>query len=578
MKVLLRFDKKWLQFEQPEKLLVTDRVDKVTGLLHQAEASKLWVAGFISYEAAPAFDDALVTRQPEGFPLLCLGLYRSPVVIRATLPEPDGGFSLGEKRTSVTRDEYERAIDQIKRQIARGATYQVNYTYRINREFSGDPYSFFCALIKKQPSEYAAYIATEDFAICSISPELFFTLENDLVTLKPMKGTIGRGRTNREDLEMVGRLKQSIKDRAENIMIVDMIRNDIGRVALPGGVTTVSLFDVEKYPTVHQMTSTVTGRVCAKGDQDKGQGRVCTILQGLFPCASITGAPKVDTMEIIRDLESTPRKVYTGAIGLITPTGDCCWNVAIRTALIENNMLEYGVGGGIVWDSRTQSEWVETLVKAKVLEGNYREFELLETILWEPGSGYFLLKKHLARLKYSAEYFSVPLNMPEIEQALEEMEERLKDSPHRVRLLVSRQGELKLEIYPQDISSSGECSCALAKEPVDSTDIFLFHKTTNRTVYGERKAPFPDVDEVILYNERGEVTEGCISNIVVKRGGKLVTPPTPCGLLAGTFRDHLIEEGTVAEEVICVEELAEVEEIYCINSVRKWRRAAITMD
>jgi para-aminobenzoate synthetase/4-amino-4-deoxychorismate lyase len=282
-------------------------------------------------------------------------------------------------------------------------------------------------------------------------------------------------------------------------------------------------------------------------------------------------------MEIIQGLETTPRKVYTGGIGFLSPQGEACFNVAIRTALVDRKAgrLEFGIGGGIVWDSDAEAEYEETLTKARVLTQPRPEFQLLETMLWEPGTGIFLLDEHLQRLGKSAAYFDVPLDQYKIFQALEESSRTFRGSGTRIRLLVDRDGQFEVQAAPRKTSGNGVPAIALAKEPVDSQDIFLFHKTTHRAVYERAKADFPDADEVVLWNERGEVTEGTIANIAIRKGDRLVTPPVGCGLLAGTFRGHLLKTGEIEEGVVSIADLKAAEEIFLLNSVRRWRRAKL---
>ena len=569
MKVVLKHAGKWLHFQCPEKVLRAERVEEVLPMLREAEESGLFAAGFISYEAAPAFDYALKTHPSDGFPLLCLGLFRAPDVLDEIEEVPAAHYEVGELKSSVSKVDFVSAIGEIKERIAEGATYQVNYTYRLISDFSGDVWAFFCELVKGQKTDYAAFVDTGDYAICSASPELFFSLKEGQVLARPMKGTARRGRTFAEDWNAAEALRNSEKDRAENIMIVDMVRNDIGRIAEPGSVETVSTYDVEKYPTVWQMTSAVQGEIKPRNTRKLGLVEVMT---ALFPCASITGAPKAKTMEIIRELETAPRKIYTGSIGFLTPAGEAHFNVAIRTALIdcEAGTLEYGVGGGIVWDSEAEAEYEETLTKARVLTQPRPEFQLLETMLWESGSGVFLLNEHLQRLGKSAAYFDVPLDIYAIQK---ELDRACGEVPNKIRLLVSRDGAFEVQAIPQESGGDAAVVIVLAKEPVDSQDVFLFHKTTHRTVYESAKADFPDCDDVILWNERGEVTEGTISNLVIRKEGRLITPPVECGLLAGTFREHLLKRGEIEEGIISVEELNAAKEVFLINSVRKWRKA-----
>lgn len=574
MKAVLKHAGRWLHFQGPEKVLRADRAEQVLPMLQEAEESGLFVAGFLSYEAGPAFDVALKTQESAGFPLLCLGLFQAPTVLEDIEERPGATYEIGALEPSVSKTEFVSAIHAIKDRIAEGATYQVNYTYRLSADFAGNAWSFFCELVKGQNTDYAAFVETDEFSICSASPELFFQVSHGTVTARPMKGTAKRGRTFSEDWNQSEMLQASEKDRAENIMIVDMIRNDIGRVAEAGSVETVSIFDVEKYPTVWQMTSTVRGRLINHKDSKEPVGLV-GVMKALFPCASITGAPKAKTMELIRDLECSPRKIYTGSIGFMTPQGEACFNVAIRTALIQNHRLEFGVGGGIVWDSDAEAEYDETLTKARVLTQPRPEFQLLETMLWEPGSGIFLKHEHVQRLGKSAAYFDVPLDMHALLSGLEDAIGSLDSVPHRIRLLVSRDGNSEIQVFPLVDRPQSILNAALAKEPVDSQERFLFHKTTHRAVYESAKADFPDYDDVILWNERGEVTESCVANVVVRIGENLLTPPVACGLLAGTFRESLLKSGEIQEAVISINALKHADEIFLINSVRKWQQVNV---
>jgi para-aminobenzoate synthetase/4-amino-4-deoxychorismate lyase len=402
-----------------------------------------------------------------------------------------------------------------------------------------------------------------------------------------MKGTMPRALTAEADRAAAEALKNSAKDRAENIMIVDMIRNDIGRIAEAGSVETISRFDVEKYPTVWQLTSTVQGKVGTSLRDVRGrlgQPSLPNLFKALFPCASITGAPKAKTMEIIRSLEKSPRGVYTGAIGFIAPDGRAQFNVAIRTAVIQNGKVEYGIGGGIVWDSNPEDEYREALSKAAILTRKMPKFQLLETMLWEDGE-IFLLERHLKRLAGSAEYFDFSASGGSAEGGkwLNDIRDGLCglkfDEPMRVRLLLNKDGtfEVGRDVLsaPRTAGDSRPYLLALAKEPVDSGDVFLYHKTTNRSVYGEAKATFPDADDVLLFNERGEVTESCIANIVVELDGRKVTPPVSCGLLSGTFRDELLAKGEIEEGLILLDDLPRADAIWLVNSVRKWRKVVL---
>lgn len=403
--VLLKDGHHWLHFANPHRLISAEELNDVVPALREIErlvrVNDWHAAGFISYEAAAAFDPALQTHasstgfaslahrssQTDGFPYVWFGLYPQPRSVE--LPRPKGSGELPNWQATIDRETYNSAIAQIKEYIAEGKTYQVNYTMRLQADFTGDAWDFFLHLAQGQ-NNHAAYVDTGRYVVCSASPELFFQLNGDTITCRPMKGTVGRGRTTREDHERSEWLKYSEKNRAENVMIVDMIRNDLGKIANTGSVHAPRLFQTERYSTLWQMTSTVAA---------KTKSSFTEIFTALFPSASITGAPKVSTMKIITELESTPRKIYTGTIGYISPRQIASFNVAIRTALIDrkNQRAEYGVGGGIVWDSTCTDEYAEALLKARVLIEQPVPFSLLETMLWTPEDGFFLCAKHVGR-------------------------------------------------------------------------------------------------------------------------------------------------------------------------------------
>lgn len=559
---------RWLRFSNPVRIVRASHVGEVVERLAQVEAAVneegLFAAGFISYEAAPAFDSALKVRLPSTLPLLWFGLYERAIEIEE--PRWGSGYSLGQWRPDIERNAYNRAFAKIKEYIASGHTYQVNYTFRLGTTFRGDPWALFGDLVLAQQQQYAAFVDTESFAICSASPELFFYLDGSALVSKPMKGTVARGRTLAEDDENAEWLRHSQKNRAENVMIVDMIRNDMGRVSAIGSVRVPRLFDVECYPTIWQMTSTVTSQSHAS---------LAEIMTSLFPCASITGAPKVRTMQIIAALETSPRGIYTGCIGYMAPGRQAQFNVAIRTVLVDKSAgrAEYGVGGGIVWDSDPDEEYVECETKAGILTKRWPKFKLLESMLWAPDEGYFLLEHHLERLRDSAAYFRYACDLAGLREKLATYEKSLPPEEQKIRLLLSREGEVDLQASP--VGDLGGVRLGLATDSVNSGNVFLFHKTTHRELYASMRATRPDCDEVLLWNERGQVTEATMANVVVKIGDELLTPPAECGLLDGTFRRHLIEQGLVREAIITREDLGECRAVYLVNSVRKWRQAEI---
>lgn len=568
---LIQHGGRWLHFVDPVATLVARRIEDVLPRLREAQErvnrEGLWAAGFISYEAAPAFDPAVRTHPPGPIPLLWLALYPEPVLIDLPLGKPSP--SPPYRWTTVDRANYDRAISRIRAWIEAGDTYQVNYTLRLRAGIEEDPRELFLRMITAHRPGYAAYLDCGRFVVCSASPELFFRLDGGKLTSRPMKGTSARGRWPAEDEARATTLAGSAKERAENVMIVDMVRNDMSRVARTGSVHVPSLFEVERYPVLWQMTSTVEAQTTAP---------VAEIMAALFPPASITGAPKPRTTEIIAELEATPRGAYTGCIGFIAPDNYSQFSVAIRTAVVDRSSrtVEYGVGSGIVWDSTDSAEYSECLLKARAVTDLSPEFVLLETIRWDAGQGYFLLNHHLQRLMGSAAYFGFSGNEALIRRRLDAAARGFPGPAQRVRLLLARDGGITLESAPL-VRPSGPARMSLGIAPaaVDSGDPFLYHKTTHRKVYEEALAACPNCDDVVLWNERGEVTETTIANIVVESGGEHLTPALDCGLLPGTFRARLIEQGSVRESRITLEDLRRAQRIWLVNSVRGWREAGL---
>ncbi|MCB9135731.1 MAG: aminodeoxychorismate synthase component I [Anaerolineales bacterium] len=579
----------WRTFQHPIRVLEVHTLADILPALHEIEQAVnhgLWAAGFLAYEAAPAFDPAMVTHPPvEGLPLLWFGLYeergkQEERSRKKEVPIPDPQFLLPNSPFlfPTSPSHYATSLAHIKEHIAAGDTYQVNYTLRLRAPLPPTPLlPLFQHLIQPTPPPYAAYLETGRFVICSTSPELFFTLDRNTLRSKPMKGTAPRGHTLAEDQANAAWLAHSEKNRAENLMIVDMIRNDMGRIATTGSVHVPRLFEIERYPTVLQMTSTVACETRASLPE---------ILTALFPCASITGAPKIRTMEIIRALEPEPRGVYTGTIGFIAPNRRAQFNVAIRTVVVDTHtgQAEYGVGSGIVWDSEAAEEYAECEVKAQVLKTRRPAFDLLESLCWTPEEGYFLLERHLARMRESAEFFDFPFDEEKVRAQLVD-HPPTHPSPHKTRLLLTRAGEVTLEHQPLPLApfflsppspplatQGAGLRVTLAATPVSSADVFLYHKTTHRAVYEAARAACPGYEEVLLWNERGEVTEFTASNVVVRLEGAWFTPPVTCGLLGGTLRGELLAQGTVTERVIPREQVMGAEAVWVVNSVRGWRR------
>ena len=558
-----------LAFNAPRTIIRADRTAEVRPALARADqwlGKGKWLAGFICYEAATGLEPHLQAHPPlEGLPLLLLGVYDSPEDSPPDMSPPANAADGPEWQPLLPRAQYDRALQKIRDYLRAGDSYQVNYTFPLQGNFNGDFEDYFRRLRRAQPGSYAAFIDTERWAVASVSPELFFRLKGKRIKTRPMKGTAPRGLFRADDLRRARQLAGSEKEQAENVMIVDMMRNDLSRFCRAGSVTTPRLFSIEQYPTVWQMTSEVEAETEASFSE---------IIRHLFPCASITGAPKVRTMEIIRELEPFPRGIYTGAVGYMGPKGVGCFNVAIRTVLLDkkNHVARYGVGGGIVWDSRVENEYRESLLKAGVLRHQRPPFRLLETLLYKQGPGWFLPEEHLQRLQSSRDYFGFNFPLEEIRERLYREAARLSGLPEdqRVRLLVDENGHCTLEAAPLDKPKSGQC-LALAPAAIDRDSVWLYHKTDRRDIYDTLlRQNELGCNDVLLYNNARELTETTIANIVFEWRGEHYTPPQQCGLLGGVFRAFLLKEGRIKEKVLTLNMLPDVSRLWRINSVRGW--------
>ncbi len=549
---------RWLSFSNPRRVLTARNrhdVRCVIDAVDRASRSGYWAAGLLSYEAGPAFDaafdsvfdsatdsatDAAFETAPPGeVPLAMFGIYDAPAVLDELPWSAGESTALPPLTSTATRESFMRDVERVRSSIRKGDTYQVNLTYRLRAAFEGDVKALFQRLICAQGATYGFLLETNDLAICSASPELFFSYDRGVIRSRPMKGTLPRSNPFSD-------LVQSKKESAENLMILDMVRNDLARVCEIGSVIVPRLGTLEAYPTMWQLTSTAEGRTTAPLPE---------ILDALFPPASITGAPKASTISLIKALESSHRGVYTGSLGFVAPDGRMQFNVAIRTAVVNlrRQELEFGVGGGIVWDSDPASEWEETRLKAGILGHDIPPFSLLETMRWEPDHGFFLEEAHLSRMANSALYFRYTFDVSDLRQKLDAAIND-ESTPLRVRVLLDESGEAKVEVFPLRMHGARP-RVSLSPGSISSADPFLRHKTTHRRVYRQALADRPDVDDVILWNEKGEVTESCVANIFLEREGVLLTPPVRCGLLSGTLRASLLASGAARESVLFPEDL-----------------------
>ena len=530
--------------------------------VEQGLSEGLHAAGFVSYEAAAAFDPALTTQPPSAVPLVCFGLFSegqwSTPLEAGPLPSPV------EWTPMLSAEGHARGVAAVREAIAAGDTYQINYTFRLAATVEpAELDALYRHLARAEQVPYAATIDTGEWHLLSLSPELFFDLNGTRLVTRPMKGTAPRGRWAEEDQALRDELNASEKNRAENVMIVDLCRNDLSRVCEVGSVRATSLFDVEPYATVWQMVSTVEGTI-------KPDTRLTDIFAALFPAGSITGAPKSSSMRLIASLEHAPRGVYCGAIGFATPDGRATFNVAIRTLTVNasSGRAEYGVGGGITWDSVASAEHAEALNKAACLTVR-PPFALIETLRLEDGR-LVRVDRHLARLAESAAFFGFRCDRTAVRHELDVWAERHPEGKWRVRLELAADGSVTIGGHVFDSPSTMTERVVLASRAVDSRDRFLCHKTTQRDVFDGHRTAHPDAFDVLLWNERGELTEFTRGNLVVELDGRRWTPVRSSGLLAGVFRGELLDAGAIAERALTIEDLARSTNLWFVNSLREW--------
>jgi para-aminobenzoate synthetase / 4-amino-4-deoxychorismate lyase len=628
-------------FLNPTRILTATTPDEIPALFAQIETALsegLHIAGYLSYECNAHFEPTLrvphsyaassrmggeaETLDPNTLPLAHLAAYPAPIVFNHATglvlnPAPPlNSVILSEARSAQPKDpdaldhattlgpfrpvsptstapilahptlripdaDYLAAIEKIKAYIAAGDTYQVNFTDAITFPTTLSPATLFTALSQTQSVAYAAFLNLDHHQILSLSPELFFRIDasTNKITTRPMKGTMPRGLDTTEDTAAALRLQRDEKNRAEHVMIVDLLRNDLGRICTPGSVHVEDLFAVERYQTLLQMTSTISATL-------RPRTTFYDIFAAMFPCGSVTGAPKIRTMQIIRELEAHPRGVYTGAIGFIAPDRSATFSVAIRTLVLQNNEAHMGVGGGIVADSIPEDEHREALLKASFLTRTHQPFELIETILFD--QHYARLSLHLDRLESSAHYFDFICDRTSVEAQLRAFARFLDPRQrHRVRLLLAPDGTVDLTSQPLT-ENPPTVTVTLSPHRTNSADPFLRHKTTNRHLYNEElnRVRAEGFDEVLFLNERGEPTEGAISNIFIEqveaqaqviRDGPsrvLLTPPLSSGVLPGVMRRHLLATlPNVEERTLTLADLEPPNTLWLCNSVRGLRKA-----
>lgn len=550
-----------------------------------------FAAGFFAYECGRSFEPVAGQRAPRDGDLLAwFGIYERcfcfdhytglfvgstpPDLPRPPEPEPS---PLPVVSLALDQSPYSARIARIHEWIRAGDVYQLNFTFPLRAEIAEQPAALYARLHAAQPVAYGGFLHCQPGRfILSFSPELFFHIRKDgtrrRITTRPMKGTARRGRTTAEDREVATWLANDPKNRAENVMIVDLIRNDLGRICAFGSVQVEKLFEVERLPTLWQMTSTIDGEL-------RPEVTCKDVFRALFPCGSVTGAPKIRAMQLLAQIEDEPRGVYTGAIGFFSRE-ESVFNVAIRTVALEGGWGTMGIGSGIVIDSDAAAEFRECRLKAEFLTDSTEPFSLIETMLWK--GDYLLLDLHLDRLADSADYFGFPCDRDSLGAALLSVAAAFADrQPRKVRMLLNADGTVQIESDYLAAPAAGiPDNVCLAAERTDPDDRFLFHKTTRRALYNQAfaRASAAGFVDVLFANTRGEVTEGAVSSVLIEKGGRWYTPPIECGVLPGVYRRYLLEtRGNIEERILTVDDLHVADAIYICNAVRGLRQVRLSL-
>jgi para-aminobenzoate synthetase/4-amino-4-deoxychorismate lyase len=583
---LVHRDARSLAFAYPTHTVEARSTEDVAPALELIESFRKkgsYAAGFFGYEAGCAFEPLLAGASRNLKRLLWFGIYDDPAVFshstnrfeqvptwmrrlvnRNKEEEDHGEIALPELRSSISYQQYRSAVRFIQHFIRAGDTYQVNFTFPQTYRTWEKSSELYQRLRRTQPVSYSALVTTDDATLLSFAPELFFSLRGRSIRMKPMKGTIARGRTLREDSVLSQKLVDSEKDRAENLMIVDLLRNDLGRVAVPGSVTVERFFDVERYESVFQATSTIRARL-------RDGVRFPELIRSIFPSGSVTGAPKIRTMEIINQLERHPRGIYTGSIGYVAPNGDAEFNVAIRTIEYPKTgkTFRIGIGSGITIDSVARTEFEECLTKAKFVTERPESFSLIETMLLVGGRGIRNWRGHVSRLRDSAKYFGFTFPRLEIELELHRLSRRWKRNVARCRLELSRTGEFQIHARPWK-PRADPLTVGISRVRTDSRDRLLYHKTTARLLYDREldDALSRCLFDKLFFNERNELTEGARSNVVLALRGAMLTPAWSCGLLQGMYRTKLLRAGKIREAKLTLADLKRADKIFICNALR----------
>ena len=564
-----------LHFEKVTRTLTARDPYEVLDVLRAAEQATQqgsWAFGYVAYEAAAGLHPALPVHESlEDLPLAWFAICAPPDVVPVIGPTVGGRYRADPWTCDWDAEQHAGAVQLVREFIAAGETYQANVTTRMRTTVHGDLRALYADLALGQRSAYNALLDMGRFVTVGASPELFFEIRDGRVHMRPMKGTAPRGRTTAEDAVLLERLRNSPKERAENIMIVDLVRNDLARVARTGSVEVEVLLRPERYESVHHLTSDVAADLHPDAD-------LASVFAALFPCGSVTGAPKARTMEIIRHVEPGPRGVYSGAVGFLAPPGAAVrarFHVAIRTALVDRRTgaATYGTGGGITWDSQPAAEYAELLTKARVLDARPRDFHLIETMRHETARGLLSLDAHLARMSTSAGYFGFSFDPGAARAVLEDRLAGAGDA--RVRLLAFRDGTVSVDIGRLPEPDDKPVLLVVDDDPIDSQTCWPHHKTSLRSPYSSRRNRHREADDVVLVNERGELTETTTANLAVHLDGTWWTPPQGDGCLPGVKRAELLQRGTLEEGVLRPDALNRATGIAVVNALRGWRAATL---
>ena len=553
-------------FVNPIDIIYTHELKEVYNVLekaYEAQKNSYYVVGYVTYEASFCFYSSF-SKAKYDFPLIWFGIYKKPIEISDNIEKKDISYYF--KQTyCYSQNKYFENIEKIKAKLEEGEIYQLNFTFPLEFDFWGNGYEIYEIIREKQKVNFGAYIKQNNTEYLCFSPELFFNKDKNKIICKPMKGTISRGKNQKEDIKNLEKLKKSLKDRAENLMITDLIRNDLGKIAKIGSVKVENLFEIEKYKTVFQMTSTISAIL----EEDN----FISLLSSLFPCGSITGAPKIRSMQFIKKFEQNNRCLYTGSIGVLKPKKSAIFNIAIRTITIKEKKATLNLGSGIVWNSKKETEYEESLLKGKFFLDNLKHFFIFESIIIKNNKCYFL-EEHINRMKQTAKFFDFPFNKKYI---LKKINSYIKDNNLKIKVILNKNGKVNIETNKINIDNK-KVKLYLSNKKVNSKDIMLKYKTSIRKLYDleYKKALNNGYDEVIFENEKSQITEGAISNIFILKNNTYYTPPLECGVLNGIFRKKLLERQIFQEKIILSQDIKEADKIFICNSVRGIRKAVIT--